>query len=462
MSFKHNPRAGEILRRRRQRMQAKQNGTPVEQDTPGYQSVKSAVWRKDYNVLYALLRRQTETFTPKEAFALCCQAIQRKCTLHAFQTILAHCPPLPDFACFGNLPGESAVAFSGGGLVTEAAKEDHVPVLQYLLEQGCDPNQHEGDLCSPLEMALQSCSIGAIKLLVQRDDVDFTVTDHMRYIWADMGSYPRQDHCFCAAAGRLLGKDKVYSEVPLLPGMTVSHAADKENWPLVYRLCRETEVTAEQVRAVLSSYISGLWECGVCFCVDQELAHLFDALLTVCPEALQDETVRWLLAISVLCARVEELERLRPWAEKMPEGDILPMEIDGCLWITFETPEDAARSLRRWEERLGRRFRPVLQRDKFLPYEIIRGDDHDDVLRAFFEVCTVKGTPQESFLSPLAEDVLRVASPTLVVEFYAQKKLFWQEDAAALLDFCKTLPDGDRKRAALLGSGIRKTVEYAL
>lgn len=445
--------------------------TSKERETPGYQIVKHAILYGTYHELDALLRRQTETFMPQEASALCRDLIETKCTLHAFRAVLAHCPPLQDFVYLNNRYYMSDGEFTCGGLVMFAAKEDHVPVLQYLLEKGCDPNIREGDRHSPLEAALREGSLGAVELLMQRDDVDFAITDHMRNSWSMMGKDPEHDRCFRAAAGRLLGegKDKIYSKIPLLPGLTVIHAAERSNWTLVCRLCRETEVTVEQVRSVLGRYSrESLGHNIPHYFKDLEVAPLVDALLAACPAALEDAQVCRQLAFAMLFAREEDLEHLHLWAEKMPGRDIVPEEIDEKLCRTvcvcFNTAEDAVWCLRRWKARLGSRFPLVLLRSGFLPYGISKGN-HDDVLRMVFEIFTVKGRhPKSRHVSRLAEQVLWRGSPALIGELCARKILFAQESAAALLDFCEKpgLDDGDAKRAILAGYLQKEPAKYEL
>lgn len=412
MSFKHNPKAAEILRRRRKRM--------LEQS--GLEVYEMSRW-----------------------------AIRNRCEVSKLQELLGDSP---------SLRGSDGFPDRTEPLLEVAAEADHVPVLAYLLEQGLRPKEWS----ALLEAAVRNEALHAIELLRERGDAEYQITEGLLRLWAGLGMNRAKDVCLRAAAECLLDwkDDDETAEIPLLPGLNVLHAAQKRNVPLVVRLCRETPVTVWQVETVLNDWIHQWMGDGDLLTVNRALCDLTDALLVACPAAMESPKVRYLLSMALVCAEGGEAEELQGWMEWIPEGEIPLANPEEGQRFLFESPEAVAQALHRWKERLGHRFRPVLERDDPLSYELLEGSDHDTVLRAYFDLCTVKGTPPECWLSPLAEDVLQLASPALITELCEQKKLFWEENAAALLAFCDEIEDGDAKRIALLGGGIQKQVDYLL
>ena len=96
--------------------------------------------------------------------------------------------------------------------------------------------------------------------------------------------------------------------------------------------------------------------------------------------------------------------------------------------VLFESPETAVQCLRRWQERLGHRFCPVLLRENPLPYELQGETDHDAVIRGYFELCTLRGTAPRGAVSPLAEDVLTMTEERMAALALRQsgKSVPWQ------------------------------------
>lgn len=459
MSYKHKSNAAEILRRRRAQMMVK-----VLRETGAAQelSIFAAAFCDGVEDMLAVLEQKKTPLSSFETQVVCDWVMCSDRSLEEMQTLI------------DRIPIRQIVTESDTSLETEllraAVQSNRVSVLAYLLEQGCRPKAW-----SPLlETALKQQALDSIRLLVQRDDVDFTITENILEIWGSVGNVyflseerkteALRKQCFCAMAGRLLGegKDAVYSEVPLLPGLTVLHALEQENWLLVCRIARERGATLEQARFVLERYIRKPMEYGRPLAAGAWLCDLMDALLVACPAAMEDPTVRYLLSMALACAEGSNEEEIQAWMECIPEGEILMAEPEEAQRVLFETPEDAVQCLRRWQERLGHRFCPVLLRESPLPYEIQEEGDHDAVIRGYFELCTLRGTAPRGRVSPLAEDVLNMASPGLVTEFCTAGTLFREEDASALLALCEELPNGEAKRTALLVGGIRKKEEYLL
>ena len=416
-----------------------------------YQALRDAIRACNYPALYAGLRKHRGLFFHEQAYALCSSAIESGCTLKAFRTILEQCIPLEEFV---NYAVRSYVIPGGtGGLVQEAAAHSSTHILKFLLAEGCNPNARGGSGCSALEAALWNGAIGSVCVLQECDAVDATITDRILEVWGSLGMDPIRDCCFRIIAGRLLrdSTDALPKEIPLLPGLTVLHAARWENWPLVHRLCRETDVTEKQARRVLELYMESRGDFDV-----PECAELLETLFSVCPGLLRLEYPRYLLALCMLGGSDETAAQLRCWVEQLPGREIVLARRSIPEW---DCP--LGEWIERWEARMGSRLRPVLRRDKLLPAGETLELDWDQVIRRMLSRCGIRGSAPKGEVSRLAADVLQSASPELVGELCEQGVLFSQEDAEALERFCEGLQDGQAKRNTLLVYR-KKSVSYEL
>jgi len=423
-----------------------------------YGRLLDAIADCNYPALYACLRKYKQQFFHDEAYHLCSTAIQSGCTVHAFEAILEKClPDLQEFVDFRSARNYilSGCEGSSGGLVQEAARHGQSHLLQYLLDHGCSPNARGKKECSALEAALGNGAIGSVSVLEARDDVDFTVTETILSLWGTMGQSAERDICFRMIAGRLLGEGKgvFHPEIPLLPGMTISHAANHENWPLVIRMCREgVSVTEKQGKDTLERYMLMSSQFDPMECAD-----LLDALFTACPKLLRCEYPRYVLSLCMLMGDDTAAERLRPWAERMPGEQVVL-----CGHRLADPIYDICECLERWEERMGSRLRPVLRRDRLLPVRSM-AQAQDEEIRFLLERCGVRGAPKAGQVSRLAMDVLQMASPGLLAELLQEGKLFDGEDLTSLLQSCGEQVHllRQEKRNVLLAFG-KKAVSYEL
>lgn len=423
-----------------------------------YGQLLDAIADCNYPALYACLRKSKKRYLHAEAYRLCSVAIQSNCTVHAFEAILEKCiPELEEFVDYGVSHNYIIPGYEGscGGLVQEAAELNRGHLLKYMLDHGCSPNSYSKYTCSALEAALYHGSIGCISVLEQREDVDFTITETLLRIWGSMGLNGERDICFRMIAGRLLGEGKgvFHREIPLLPGMTICHAAAYENWPLVCRMCGEqVRVTEQQGKDVIERYM---------FTNDQldpmECGALLDALFFACPSLLRCEHPRYVLSICMLWGDDAAAEYLRPWAEAMPGRQVVL-----CACRLADPQYDIFACLEHWEERMGSRLRPVLRRDKLLPVRSM-AQTSDEGIRMLLERCEVRGKPKAGQVSRLAIDVLQLASPGLLAELCQEKKLFAAENLDLLLQYCQEnvhLKSAE-KHNILLAYG-KKDVNYEL
>lgn len=434
------------------------------QERKRFNKLLEAVRRCDEQAVYAGLHKMKKPLSIEETSRLCRSAIHSGCAVDVFREILAHSSALleelVDFGAAYTYVIQSRFG-SRGGLVQEAAVWGRKDILQYLLERGCSPNAKRKSDCSALEAALEKGSAECVALLEQRDDVDFTLTKTILEIWGNAGKDPEQDECFRIAAGRLLGEKTADQRVPMLPGMTVVHAANCDNWPLVRRLCRETAVTTEQGKEVVSRYVdaASVFQAAEC-------ARLLDALFSACDGLLRCEYPRYILTVCMLSGDEEAVSTLREWAERMP-GRMVTL----CGHRLAEPDFDLNHGLRRWKERMGTRLRPVLRRDDRLPARLDPLNnprdqtggpyDTDEYIRLLLERCEVRGNPPAQKVSCLARDILQRASPALLAELMETGKIFPEENREALLQTCKICWRGQEKRNVILAY-FQKKVDYEI
>ena len=421
------------------------------------QTIMRAVLQKDYPALYEGLQQVRSRFLIDQTHRLCEAAIHSGCDAKAFDAILYHSAHLlqevADYGSANNylLPTGDRKT---GGLVQEAAFHDNCDILQYLLDHGCSPNSCSEKDCSPLEAALWGNAINCVTLLEQRDDVDFTITENILKIWGSMGQSPAQDACLGVIAGRLLGEGKgiYYPRIPQLPGLHVRHAAEHQNWPLVRLLCRQGPISAEQGKEVLNRYMLHREVLNV-----PECSLLLDALFAACPGLLRCTYPRFVLTLCVLCSAEDKNPLLQHWLDQMPGR-----QITLCGRRLAEAHYDLAGSLHRWNQRMGPRWKPVLQRANGLPTCSVTMPT-DDSIRILFDTCEIRGKAPAGDVSPLARIVLHTASPSLLAELLESGKLFPEEDWEALLQYCKfSLYAHRQEKRAVLLAYYKKDVDYEL
>lgn len=429
-----------------------------EQKQRTLQRLLSTIVNKDYAAAETILQQEGKTtLILDSSYDLCSCAIQNGCSVEFFRLLLQYCKPLMEIHNDGarRNAGIFSCVNEPGGLIRDAIKWNNAAVLEYLLEHGFRANANWAGMISPLEYALIRRAPDVLRLLCRRDDVDFTVTDRILNSWGAVGMAPEADACFRIVTGRLLGEgaETAHEEIPLLPGLTVRHAAAQGNWPLVFRLCREGSVTEEEGKHVLHLSAGCCTELNVPHC-----ARLLNALLAACPGLLRCEEPRYLLAVCMLQGEEEVVRLLRPWVEQMP-GRMIKL----CGRGVAGAEDDLTGHLHKWEARMGPRLQPVLRRNRELPVRFFFDDDVDQRLRTLFQYCAVWGTPPKGRVSHLASDVLQQASPALLAELLKEGKVFPEEDFSALVQYCESQPClRRREKRALLLAYFHKEVSYEL
>lgn len=405
----------------------------------------SALRRRQYPTIYALLRKRTEPLSP-EAAAACCSAALG-CTPRVLEALLDHCPPLSTFL---RTPGAHA-------LTAVAAARDRPQHLKVLLDRGASPNEQ-----SPLVTAIAHRSLRCVKLLLDRPDLDTALTPALLEQWAriehgDTGV----DWCIQALIPRFLGQEwNCFWPMPIPAELRLEDTADWGNWPLAVRVCRELSPTPGEMIRVLSCINYQDMDVGA-------LAELLDAMFTACPALLRRKVARAILAACALAAGGGVPDCLRPWLERMPGREIVliydpaldwfpPCGGTGVLGALRDTGDCL---LARWRDRLGERFVPVLERDcRFPILRAVGPEEGAPLLRR----CRVRGRPVPGRLSRLARQVLMLSDPALLAEQLRPGGVLYGEDPGALLalsldpDFCT------REKRAVLLTCVKKEDTYEL
>ena len=203
-----------------------------------------AIYRRNYAGAYKLLNSLSAPLSPRDAMAACLCALTASDRL--FHTVLAHCPPLPDF----QFQGVGAVS----SLLNVVAELDAPKRLEVLLNRGADPNS--GPLeTSPLEAAFCSRSYSCMTRLLDHPDIHFHLTEP---ILNELGQLqlnpadPTQDvlHLWCCQTLLEHLSDTALSlpfDLPLPPQLQIKHALQCNNLELAERLCRERPLSEEEL-----------------------------------------------------------------------------------------------------------------------------------------------------------------------------------------------------------------------
>lgn len=412
-----------------------------------------ALEEKKYSAFYALMRKQTETFTVDKAYTVCKRAIGTGCTIRAFKEILLHCPPLQDFICY-----ETTALGMGRATLTEyAVSHDRADILQIFLENGISPNARGKSYYSAVETALLYGALDCMEILAKYPDLDTTITETVLNQWArcDMNHIMR-DLCCRTIAPRYVEGDSLWG-IPLLPGLSVIHAAGQDNWNLFKRICREGTVSVEDgkqaVHQILYQY------------ADMEsklIAELLDALFTACPGLLKCKQPRYALVFMLLCEDAEAEQILKPWLEKMP-GKYVVLETDYYGQASECVRWTGKRGLlSRWEERIGEKFVPALDRNAYLLDSFHHDNvaDWDAEIRTVLKTCHIKGTPKPGRVSVLAEEILASVSMEYLPELLLPGSFLYQEDTEALYRCC--IKRGEGKKQAAVAAFLKREVTYEL
>lgn len=138
-----------------------------------------ALYELNNRKAYRLLSELTEPLTPHEAAAACLCAVLGSNKL--LNTVLDHCPPIPDF----QFKGVGQVS----NLIALVVKFDLEKKLRILLHRGADPNKGSDSL-SPLEIAFTHGSYSSLWELLKVPHLEIELTEPILNIWGQLSTSP--------------------------------------------------------------------------------------------------------------------------------------------------------------------------------------------------------------------------------------------------------------------------------
>ena len=423
------------------------------------------LYKRNYSAAYYRLKKLTEPLPPQDAMAACLCAITA--TNRLLETVLDHCPPIREFQFRGVGKVSSLIAVTVAHDLSEA--------LNSLLQRGADPNQGPNQEPSPLETAFTSQSLRCLEALLNVPDLEVSLTPPMLAVW---GSLREGDHacdplpqwCCELLAKRLLGTDGgPLGPVPIPPELRLKHVLASSNGELAARICRERPLTDEDLQdaghffSTPDRFFSLLNERCNSFAISklQSRITFLQAFVETRPEALDDPALRSFLAETAL-ALPEMDETLALCVARMADGPVplrtlpklSPFTDEPILFPFMQQQRLDPALFSRWEQRLGSRLIPTLDRNgpffaQFAPEDI----------RLLLDHVTFAGKPEPNKLSHAAEAALRNAPEEQLSRLLQPGVLLAEEPTGKLLDACQRLP-ANRRNIVL--AHIRKEIDYEL
>ena len=428
-----------------------------------------AIFRLNYPKIYSLLRKLDHPMSPTDAMAACLCALAG--TPKLLNTLLDHCPPIPNFQ------------FQGVGQVSSllniAVRYDKYRMLEILLHRGADPHG-----CAPslAEEAFCAMAYSCMQQLMKLPDLEIPITEELLYAWGSLTTNSDGDHFYnpCGLWCAQLLQEKLTGEpaclfdpLPVLPQLRLRHALQHANHELAASICIARNLTEDDVTDVLAHYT--LDRLDVTVFATQEISnshlitkreqenHFLCQLLLRRPDLLQAPQIRSALVIAALSLPEEDL-LLTPWVQKLDDGPVLLpslpgrysgyfSSVQGFLQWTVEA-EPHPEWFARWDARLGSRIIPTMDINDPLFPELSPANLEKLLRRVQFT-----GTPPTDALSPVAVQVLRHAPEDLLPDLLRPDGLLGREQPHLLLDACQELPSSRRNEIL---PHVRSSVDYQL
>ena len=433
-----------------------------------------AITRLNYPRVYSLLRKMDHMLSPTDAMAACLCALNA--TPKLMNTLLDHCPPIPEF----QFQGVGQVS----SLLNVAVEYDRYPMLDILLQRGANPDRGPLDAKSPAEVAFCHHAYGSFKRLLEIPDLEIPLTDDMLYAWGALttdiiGSTGITDGplynpcglwCCQLLQERLTGEpSSLFAPLPVPPQLRLGHALYHANFELATHLCNIRPLTDEDAADVLAHYTADRLDCTLLNGNEMENAFLsakreqeirFLCQLLHCrPDLLNTPQLRSAIALAAVSVPEEDIF-LRRWTQQMEAGHVLlprlpvkqEMYLDRFLF-DVETSIDFT-LFSRWEQRLGNGLVPIMD----INAPCFR-DMSPTMVRQVLEHVHFIGTPPTDTLSTLAVQILHHAPEDLLPELLRPEGLLAQEQPHLLLDACQEIPLTRRNRMLPY---IRKSGDYLL
>lgn len=427
-----------------------------------------SITQRNFSRVYSLLRKLKHSLSPTDAVAACLCALNG--TPKLMNTLLDHCPPIPEF----QFQGVGKVS----SLLNVAAEFDKKDMLDILLCRGADPNGGSRNGKAPVEVAFCNHAYGSLKRLLELPDIEIPLTDDMLCAWGALTSgltdHPFYNPCslWCCQLlqEKLTGQPGgLFDPMPVPPQLRLGHALYHANFELAAHICNLRPLTDEDTADVLAHYTQERLDCtlfngnemenqSLSAKREQEIRFLCQ-LLHCRPDLLDTPPLRSAIALAAL-ALPEEDPFLRRWTQQMEAGPVLlpqlPVKRELCLdrFLFGETTAVDPTLFARWEQRLGSHLIPTMDINS-------PGFQHmtPELIGQVLKHIQFIGTPPSDALSPLAGQLLSHAPEDLLPSLLQPEGLLAQEHSHLLLDACQTLP---LPRRQLILPYIRKIVDYQL
>lgn len=402
-----------------------------------YDELIDAIGEYDIPLVHSILQNGG-TFTAEEIYRLCDEAMTVQCETDLILEIMKYGPSVDELLTFD--PNISLISGQDSGFPELVICRDRSDILRYLLDQGFIPNRRHDGWSSALEIALHYNAPRCVHELLRCPGIDTTITEQMRLSWGRLGmELPRGFPALCEIAGELFTLDpkKLTScdDIPLLPGMTVLHAAHNRNWPLLGRMCRTQGITQTQCDMILEQYEQQWYAISLDSYSGsineqeavRDAATLLDTLFSVQPDLLQWDYPRSMLTICMLKCDEEATRILKPWWDQMPGSELVLKTIGYGPWAKLLTD-----GLKSWKDVIGTRFTPVLTRSNPIPFTKGFQFGYDDIVRKLLPRCQIRGEIPEAGLSQLAQSLITISARHFPDE---AKKILAPENADAVSVF---------------------------
>ena len=316
-----------------------------------------ALYQKKYLRAYRLLNALNEPLAPQEAAAACLLALSG--TDRLLNTVLDHCPPIPDF----QFTGPGAVS----SLLVIAAALDLSGKVRILLQRGADPNRGSAER-SPLETAFVHTRTASLEELLASPDLEIEITEPMLEEWGWLSPTATKGRAVLRRKCCQLLWDKIKpqdsepcspDELPIHPHLRPKHALHHNKIFLAARICEKNPINAEDIDDI------------VCFWGDIDIPSihhthgsdwrkwnyqqdLLRSFLRRFPEYLEHPDIRRLVARAVT-VMLEPDEELLSMAAQLADGPVCLHPWSDCGSYTMQS------FLPNWQKWLGERLVPAIE-----------------------------------------------------------------------------------------------------
>ena len=430
---------------------------------------------KDPSQAEQLLQELSAPLSPKNANSACRIALSLGAPLSLLNTLLDHCPPIPEFQFEDMSPMDN--------LLDAAIILKRPDGLKLLLERGADPNAGPHSP-SPLATAFRHDDHRSLELLLQQKTLRLDVSEHMLEYWGCLRN-DTPDSTFAASlwwsahmllehlTGIPANTEEPY---PLHPRLELRHALRNRNLDLATQLCKIRPLTEEEQTVALAYFrmpvvttfsirprYSGYWELDrenldpntFRLRKDAPIIRFLLQFLERYPHLLNTSEMR--AAVTATAMNLPTPNRqLQQLVDQMDNGPVsiytVPLRRKHSL-LDFRRLD--ATFFSRWKACFGDRLIPAFSTHSALNLLHIEGND----LQILFENAVFFGERLDDTISAVAEYALQHAPLDLLPRLMQPGVLLAEEPSAALFQAIGSLSECRRNQ---LLPFLKKDVSYDL